>query len=220
MKDLWTVRLLPLSLEFHSSFSRQSHHDQVLVDSVREQLAAYISRVLKKKRIWYWNVDFTTEGNNIPVGQRVKDEKNAAKNPENALSRVDASFLPWSPVTRSWQTPYPQKRTEFSATFAMMAGIVPAYSPFLMPSLRTVCLRHIRVFGYMDGNVCILTLIVSSGCPGFRSWYDWSAAEHKRYRSLAHAYQNISDAAKRSGQQVDAAGQKNAFALSVLHLCW
>lgn len=60
------------------------------------------------------------------VGEVVRDEKNAAKNPENALSKVVVDSDPLRYMTTFWQFPYAANRTEFSAMFAASAGDVPA----------------------------------------------------------------------------------------------
>lgn len=57
----------------------------------------------------------------------------------------------------------PANKIEFSATFAMIAGKVPAYSPRMNPSLRNVSSRQLLIPLYSAGNVCIFTLTVSNG---------------------------------------------------------
>lgn len=57
----------------------------------------------------------------------------------------------------------PANNIEFSATFAIIAGSVPAYSPRKTPSFLNVSTRQPVMPLYKVGNVCILTLTVSSG---------------------------------------------------------
>ena len=46
------------------------------------------------------------------VGHKVNDEKNAAKNPENALSNVESHLsLPFNSAINFWQKPYAQNKT-------------------------------------------------------------------------------------------------------------
>ena len=68
-----------------------------------------------------------------------------------------------------WHVPYAANNTEFSATLATTAGIVPAYSPLLIPSFVRVCRKQSTIPRYRCGNVCIFTLMVSKGWPTYTS---------------------------------------------------
>lgn len=59
--------------------------------------------------------------------------------------------VPMAQATAFWQTPYPAKRTEFSAMLAAKAGTVPAYSP-LIPSLAKVVLKQVNILVYKPEN--------------------------------------------------------------------
>uniref|UniRef100_A0A182JKP3 Uncharacterized protein n=1 Tax=Anopheles atroparvus TaxID=41427 RepID=A0A182JKP3_ANOAO len=89
------------------------------------------------------------------VGQRVKDEKNAARKPAVAFSSVDSSVR-FGLCTAA-------NNTEFSATFATTAGSVPAYRPRTMPSRLNVCMVQLTSPLYSPGKVCIFTFTVSIG---------------------------------------------------------
>ena len=75
--------------------------------------------------------------------------------------------MPVNDITSFWQAPYAAKRTEFSATFAAMAGVVPAYNPRTIPSLFSVDFMQEYIPEYIVGNVCIFTFTVSNGCPTY-----------------------------------------------------
>lgn len=68
-----------------------------------------------------------------------------------------------------WHVPYAANNTEFSATLATTAGIVPAYNPLLIPSFIRVCRKQSTIPWYRCGNVCIFTLMVSKGWPTYTS---------------------------------------------------
>lgn len=122
------------------------------------------------------------------VGHNVKEEKKAAITPAVALlsdvsSSIESFFCAFAIIF--WHAPYPMeskwyfivvyhavvdhnnhlpaKRMEFSATFAIIAGNVPAYNPRMKPSLRNVSSKQLLIPLYIDGNVCIFTLTVSNG---------------------------------------------------------